>query len=147
MPAGSSTFPLTNRQSGGPATTPSAYSPRVHDHVAHPRNRGPVEDANGVGMDENPVCGDVMTVWIRVEDGVVNRTGFEVHGCAPSIAAGSAVTEMILNRTIDEVGGLQPGPIEQALGGLPPGKRHCAQLASRAVRRAVADYQARVQNR
>jgi nitrogen fixation NifU-like protein len=119
------------------------YSPNVREHVAHPRNMGEISNATGSGTEENPVCGDVMTVWIRVGDGIIRAAGLTVKGCLPSIAAGSVATESIIGRSVAEVDGLSPDDIDQALGGLPKVKRHCAFLAARAVRKAVADYRLR----
>jgi nitrogen fixation NifU-like protein len=117
------------------------YSPQLRDHLDHPRSYGRIEDADGVGHDENPVCGDVMTVWIRVRDGVIDQAGFEVKGCEPSIAAGSAAMDLINGGAITRAKGLTADEVDTGLGGLPPVKRHCSLLAARAVRDAVEDFE------
>jgi len=121
----------------------SPYSPQVRDHISRPRNLGPLDDANGIGHDENPVCGDVMTVWVRIRSGVVEAATFTARGCDPAIAAGSRVTEMIVGRKDHEAAALQPEDVADALGGLPPVKRHCAVLAVRSMRKAIADHRDR----
>ncbi len=115
------------------------YPPQLEDHLRKPRNVGPLEDATGRGFDENPVCGDVMTVWVKVEDGVVTEARFEARGCDPSIAAGSVATEMVAGRTVEQAEAITSEEIAAALGGLPTSKRHCGILASRAVRAAIRD--------
>lgn len=87
-----------------------------------------------------------MTVWIRVEEGCVREAAFEAQGCAPSIAAGSVLTELMRGRSVYEAREIRPGDIEEALGGLPPIKRHCALLASRAARLAVSNFESRESN-
>jgi len=116
------------------------YSSQIRDHLARPRNRGELADANGEGRDENPVCGDVMTIWIRVTGGRIADARFEVKGCDPSIAAGSEVTEMLKGMNADEVLRLREDDVNERLGGLPRSKRHCAALAVRAVNNAIEDY-------
>jgi nitrogen fixation protein NifU and related proteins len=96
-----------------------------------------------MGRDENPVCGDEMTVWIRVEKEIITEASFHVRGCEPAVAAGSAVTELITGGTLAEAGATTADKVISLLGGLPPVKRHCGFLAARAVQRAVADYQSR----
>jgi nitrogen fixation NifU-like protein len=121
----------------------SPYSPQVRDHILRPRNVGPLDDANGVGHDENPVCGDVMTVWVRIRNGLIEAATFTARGCDPAIASGSRVTEMIVGRRDYEAVAIAPEDVADALGGLPPVKRHCAVLAVRSMRKAIADHRDR----
>lgn len=121
----------------------SPYSPLVREHLRQPRNRGELSDPSGLGFDENPVCGDVMTVWIRVDDAVIREASFAVRGCDPSIAAGSVLTELVTALTLDEALEITPQAVMDALGGLPPVKRHCAFLAVRALRNALSNYRSR----
>ena len=114
------------------------YSPEIRDHIAHPRNRGEPEYADAVGTDENPVCGDVMTVWLHISEGVITGARFEARGCEPSIAAGSFLTEMVRGQTLEEAAMVQVDAIDTGLGGLPRAKRHAAALAVTALRNALA---------
>lgn len=122
----------------------SSYSAAVLDHLAHPRNRGKIDAANGVGRGENPVCGDAMTVWVRVEAGTVVSIGFEARGCEPTIAAGSVATELVKGKPVAEALALSRHEVETALGGLPRIKMHCAQLAAQVIHRALAEHATRM---
>ena len=106
-----------------------AYSEKVMDHFANPRNVGKLEDASGVGEVGNAKCGDIMKMYIRVEDGIITDVKFNTYGCASAIATSSMATEMIKGK-----------PVIEALDGLPPAKVHCSVLAEEAVKAAVADY-------
>ncbi|HZT96372.1 MAG TPA: iron-sulfur cluster assembly scaffold protein [Chloroflexota bacterium] len=117
----------------------TGYSPTLLDHFRSPRNRRSLQEFSGRGHDENPVCGDQMTIWIRIEAGVVAEAGFEAYGCEPSIAAGSMVTTMVSGMAVAEAADITPEAIAVALGGLPPVKRHASMLASRVLRAAIDD--------
>ena len=110
------------------------FSQQVLDHFQNPRNAGELADATAVVEQTNPVCGDVLRLAARVEDGRVAEARFKCSGCVPAMAAGSALTELIKNRRVEELGALTEGEVIQALGGLPPASRHAAQLAVEVVR-------------
>ena len=109
----------------------------------HPRNAGPMPDANAVGEDRNPVCGDRMRLMLRIEDGRIVRATFLTHGCGAAIATSSAATELLTGRRLDEAQRLSRDDFVAAVGGLPPSKVHCSVLAAGALRKALADYAAR----
>lgn len=123
--------------------TNEAYSAMVLDHFENPRNAGVLEDADGVGVRTNPVCGDTMRLMIRVTDGRIAESRWQTVGCPAAIATSSIATEMIAGRTLDEVAGLTREQIADAAGGLPRSKLHCSVLAADALRAAIADYRAR----
>jgi nitrogen fixation protein NifU and related proteins len=121
-------------------TMSGGYSPEVMDHFANPRNVGELEDADGVGNVGNPVCGDLMRMTIKVEDGVITDVKFKTFGCGAAIATSSMATEMIKGKTIEEALKLTNKAVADALGGLPPVKMHCSVLAEEAVQSAIDDY-------
>ena len=116
------------------------YSALVMDHFANPRNVGEIEDADGIGTVGNPVCGDIMRMYIKVKDGVIEDAKFKTFGCGAAIATSSIATEMIKGKTIEEALRLSNKAVAEALGGLPPVKMHCSVLAEEAVQAAVDDY-------
>ena len=116
------------------------YSALVMDHFANPRNVGEIEDADGIGTVGNPVCGDIMRMYIKVKDGVIEDVKFKTFGCGAAIATSSIATEMIKGKTIEEALRLSNKAVAEALGGLPPVKMHCSVLAEEAVQAAVDDY-------
>jgi nitrogen fixation protein NifU and related proteins len=116
------------------------YSPLVMDHFANPRNVGEIEDADGVGNVGNPVCGDLMRMTIKVNDGVITDVKFKTFGCGAAIATSSIATEMIKGKTIDEALTLTNKAVADALGGLPAVKMHCSVLAEEAVQSAIDDF-------
>ncbi len=116
------------------------YSEKVMDHFAHPRNVGELPDANGVGTVGNPVCGDIMKMYIKVDDDVITDVRFQTFGCGAAIATSSISTEMIKGKTIQEALQLTNRAVADALDGLPPVKMHCSLLAEEAVRSAIQDY-------
>ncbi len=121
----------------------TAYNQIVIDHLRHPRNMGEMENADGVGEAQNPVCGDTMRLFIKVEtDRVIDAT-FLTFGCGAAIASSSIATEMIKGKRIDEALMISDLAITEALGGLPPTKVHCSVLAEKAIHAAVFDYQKR----
>jgi nitrogen fixation NifU-like protein len=110
------------------------------DHLKHPRNKGEMENPDGVGEAQNPVCGDTMRLFIRVETDRIVDAKFLTFGCGAAIASSSVTTEMIKGKTIDEVLMISDRAIAEALGGLPPAKIHCSILAEGAIQAAVSDY-------
>lgn len=116
------------------------YSDKVMDHFQHPRNVGEIEDADGVGEIGNPVCGDIMKMYIKVSDGVITDAKFKTFGCGSAIATSSIATEMIKGHTIEEALKLSNKAVVEALDGLPTHKIHCSVLAEQAIKAAVADY-------
>lgn len=120
------------------------YTEKVMDHFSNPRNMGELEDANGVGMVGNAKCGDIMQMFIKVNDeGVIEDISFKTFGCGAAIATSSMATEMIKGKTVDEALKLSNAAVVEALEGLPPAKIHCSVLAEEAVKKAVEDYQLR----
>ncbi len=119
------------------------YSDKVMDHFNHPRNVGEIEDANGVGTVGNPVCGDIMRMYLKIEDGVIKDVKFKTFGCGSAIATSSMATEMIMGKTVDEALTLTNAAVAEALDGLPAHKMHCSVLAEEAVKAALADYYTR----
>lgn len=117
------------------------YSPEVMDHFANPRNVGVIEDADGVGTVGNPTCGDIMKMFIKVNNGVIEDIKFQTFGCGAAIATSSMATELIKGKTIEEALQLTNKAVAEALGGLPPVKMHCSVLAEEAVQAAIDDYQ------
>jgi nitrogen fixation protein NifU and related proteins len=116
------------------------YSEKVMDHFANPRNVGVIENPDGVGKEGNPVCGDLMEMFIKVQDGRIADIKFRTFGCGAAIATSSMATEMVKGKTLEEAAKLSKAQIAEALGGLPPVKMHCSNLASDALRSAIIDY-------
>ncbi len=122
----------------------SQYSSKVMEHFLNPRNVGMIEDANGVGTVGNPVCGDVMRLYIKIEDNKIVDAKFQTFGCGAAIATSSMLTEMIKGKTIDEALKVTNKVIAEALGGLPKVKMHCSVLSEQALKSALADYYKRI---
>ncbi|MCL2487535.1 MAG: Fe-S cluster assembly scaffold protein NifU [Oscillospiraceae bacterium] len=120
------------------------YSPEVMDHFINPRNVGELADANGIGEIGNAKCGDIMKMYIRVENGVIADVRFKTFGCGSAIASSSVATEMIKGKTIEQALALSNREVIEALGGLPAHKIHCSVLAEQSIRAAVADYYKRL---
>ena len=116
------------------------YSEKVMDHFQNPRNVGKMEDADGVGEVGNAKCGDIMKMYIKVDDGVITDVKFNTFGCGSAIATSSMATEMIKGKTIEEALTLSNKAVVEALDGLPANKIHCSVLAEQAVKAAVKDY-------
>ena len=116
------------------------YSEKVMDHFQNPRNVGKLEDADGVGEVGNAKCGDIMKMYIKVQDNVITDVKFNTFGCGSAIATSSMATEMIKGKTLDEALTLSNKAVVEALDGLPANKIHCSVLAEEAVRAAVQDY-------
>ena len=118
----------------------TGYSTKVMEHFASPHNVGEMPDADGIGKVGNPVCGDIMNMYIKVEDNVITDVKFKTFGCGAAIATSSMATDLIKGKTIDEALALTNDAVAEALGGLPKVKMHCSVLAEQAVRSAVDDY-------
>lgn len=117
-----------------------AYSEKVMDHFLHPRNVGELADANGIGNVGNPVCGDILRLYIKVKDGVITDASFKTFGCGAAIATSSMVTELVKGKSIDEALRISNKAVAEALGGLPKIKMHCSVLAEEALKAAIEDY-------
>jgi nitrogen fixation NifU-like protein len=116
------------------------YNPIVIDHFKHPRNLGEMENPDGMGEAKNPVCGDTMRLYIKVESGRIVDVKFLTFGCGAAIASSSLATEMIKGKRVEEALQIKDEDIMNALGGLPPAKVHCSVLAEMAIQAAVEDY-------
>ncbi len=116
------------------------YTDKVMDHFANPRNMGEIENADGVGEVGNAKCGDIMKMFLKIENGVITDCKFKTYGCASAIATSSIATEMIKGHKIEEAVALSNKAVVEALGGLPAHKIHCSVLAEQAIKAALADY-------
>ena len=116
------------------------YSDKVMDHFQNPRNVGKMDDADGIGEVGNAKCGDIMRMYIKVEDGVITDCKFNTFGCGSAIATSSMATELIKGKPVEEALELSNQAVVEAIDGLPPQKIHCSVLAEEAVRAAVKDY-------
>ncbi|MBQ7322722.1 MAG: Fe-S cluster assembly scaffold protein NifU [Clostridia bacterium] len=116
------------------------YSEKVMDHFRNPRNVGKLDNADGVGEVGNAKCGDIMKIFLKIEEGIITDVKFNTFGCGSAIAASSMATEMIKGRSVEDALTLSNRAVVEALDGLPPHKIHCSVLAEEAVRAAVKDY-------
>jgi nitrogen fixation NifU-like protein len=119
------------------------YSEKVMEHFRNPRNVGEIENPDGVGKVGNPVCGDIMELYIKVDGGIITDAKFKTFGCGAAIATSSMVTELVKNKTIEDALKISNRAVAEALGGLPPIKMHCSVLAEEALKRALDDYRMR----
>ena len=119
------------------------YSEKVKEHFRNPRNVGEIENPDGVGKVGNPVCGDIMELYISVQEGLITDAKFKTFGCGAAIATSSMVTEMVKNKTIEEALKISNRAVAEALDGLPPIKMHCSVLAEEALKNAIDDYMTR----
>ena len=119
------------------------YSDKVFDHFRNPRNVGVIENADGVGEVGNTVCGDIMKMYIKIDDGRISDVKFETFGCGSAIASSSMATEMIKGKPLDEAMKLTNKAVAEALDGLPAHKLHCSVLAEEAIQAALIDYYTR----
>jgi nitrogen fixation NifU-like protein len=119
------------------------YSEKVMDHFMNPRNVGEMADADGVGMEGNPTCGDAMQLFIKVQDDRIVDAKFRTFGCGAAIAVSSMITEMVKGKTLDEALTISKEAVASELGGLPPQKMHCSNLGADALRKAIEDYRSR----
>ncbi|MEW6082794.1 MAG: Fe-S cluster assembly scaffold protein NifU [Bacillota bacterium] len=120
------------------------YNEKVMDHFCNPRNVGEMEDADGVGQVGNPVCGDVLRLAIKVKDGRIEEARFMTFGCGAAIATSSVLTEMVKGMSLEEAMEVTNRMVAGALGGLPPVKMHCSNLAADALQKAIEDYKGRL---
>ena len=116
------------------------YSDKVMDHFLHPRNVGVIEDANAVGEVGNAKCGDIMKMYLKIEDGIVEDVKFETFGCGSAIASSSMATELIKGKPVEDAMKLTNKAVAEALDGLPDYKMHCSVLAEEAIQSALEDY-------
>jgi len=119
------------------------YTEKVMEHFKNPRNLGQMKDADGVGEVGNPNCGDIMTVYIKVKDNRIADISFQTFGCVAAVATSSMVTELAKGKTLDEAMKLTRADVAESLGGLPPIKMHCSNLAADALHAAIQDYRAK----
>ncbi len=116
------------------------YSEKVMDHFLHPRNVGEIKDADGVGTVGNPVCGDVMTIYIKVKDNIIVAIKFKTFGCGAAIAVASMVSEMAKGKSLEEAMKITNTLVADELDGLPPIKLHCSNLGADALHKAIENY-------
>ena len=116
------------------------YSEKVMDHFMHPRNVGTIENADGVGEVGNAKCGDIMKIYLKIENDIIKAVKFETFGCGSAIASSSMATEMIKGKSIHEALDLTNKAVAEALDGLPAHKMHCSVLAEEAIKKALTDY-------
>jgi nitrogen fixation NifU-like protein len=119
------------------------YSDKVMDHFMNPRNVGEIEDPDGYGKVGNPVCGDLMEMYIKVENGVITDIKFKTFGCGSAIATSSMVTEMARGMNVDDAMKITRDDVANELDGLPPQKMHCSNLAADALQEAIKDYKSK----
>jgi nitrogen fixation NifU-like protein len=117
------------------------YTDQVMDHFSNPRNVGSIEQADGVGTVGNAKCGDIMQIFLKVEDNIIRDVKFKTFGCGAAIATSSMATEMVKGKSIEEALKVTNRAVMDALGGLPPAKVHCSLLAEEAIQAAIVDYQ------
>ena len=119
------------------------YSEKVMDHFANPRNVGEIEDADGVGSEGNPVCGDMMEFYIKVDDGLLTDVKYKTFGCGAAIACSSMVSEMAKGKTLEEAKKITNADVAAELEGLPKNKLHCSNLGADALHKAIEDYESK----
>lgn len=119
------------------------YSQKVMEHFMNPHNMGDMPDADGVGTVGNPVCGDVMKIFLKIEDGRIVDARFKTFGCGAAIATSSMVTDLVKGKTIEEALAVTNRTVAEALDGLPPIKMHCSVLAEESIQAALEDYRSR----
>jgi nitrogen fixation NifU-like protein len=116
------------------------YSEKVMDHFSNPRNVGEIEDANAVGTVGNAKCGDIMKIYMKIENDIIKDVKFKTFGCGAAVATSSMATELVIGKTVDEALQLTNKAVVEALDGLPPAKLHCSVLAEEAIKAAIQDY-------
>jgi len=116
------------------------YSKKVMDHFMHPRNVGVIENPDGYGKVGNPVCGDLMEIFLRIKDGIIEDIKFKTFGCGSAIATSSMVTELAKGKHVDDAIKITRDDVATELDGLPPQKMHCSNLAADALKAAIEDY-------
>ena len=120
------------------------YTEKVMDHFSNPRNVGEIPDANGIGEVGNAKCGDIMRIYLKVKDNVIEDVKFKTFGCGAAIATSSMVTEMVIGKTLEDALEISNQAVAEALGGLPPAKMHCSNLAADALHEAIKDYMSKL---
>lgn len=116
------------------------YTQKVLDHFKNPHNQGSIKDADAVGQEGNPVCGDVIKVYLKIEDNIIKDIKFETLGCAAAIAVSSASTDLVIGKTLEEALEMTKDDVIDDLGGLPPAKIHCSMLGIDALHKAIKEY-------
>lgn len=116
------------------------YSEKVMDHFEHPRNVGEIEDADGIGTVGNPKCGDIMKMYLKIENDIITDVKFKTFGCGAAVATSSMATELVKGKSVEEALRLTNQAVIEALDGLPPVKVHCSVLAEEAIKAALDDY-------
>ena len=119
------------------------YSEKVMDHFNNPRNVGEIKNADGIGEVGNPVCGDIMKIYIKVKDNKITDCKFRTFGCGAAIATSSMITEMVKGKQVDDALKISNKAVAEALGGLPPVKMHCSNLAADGLAKAIEDYKSK----
>ena len=119
------------------------YSEKVMDHFSNPRNVGEINDADGVGQVGNPKCGDIMKMYLKIEDNIIVDAKFKTFGCGAAVATSSMATELVKGKTVEEALKITNQAVAEALDGLRPVKMHCSTLAEDAIRAAIEEYQRR----
>ncbi|HBC45873.1 MAG TPA: Fe-S cluster assembly scaffold protein NifU [candidate division Zixibacteria bacterium] len=122
---------------------PFPYSDLVMDHFANPRNMGEIADASAVGDVGNPTCGDMMRLYLKIENGIIVDAKFKTFGCGAAIASSSILTEMLIGKKVEDAMKISNEAVAEALGGLPPVKIHCSVMAEEAVKAALDDFEKR----
>jgi nitrogen fixation NifU-like protein len=135
-------MPNTSKRAKEASNMP-VYSQKVMEHFMHPRNVGEIEDADGVGEVGNPVCGDMMTFYIKVKDNRLADIKFKTFGCGAAIAVSSIVSEMAMGKTLEEALKITPKSVADELEGLPKQKFHCSNLGAQALQEAIQDYRSK----
>lgn len=120
--------------------TQQEYSQKVMDHFQNPKNMGEIEDADAVGEAGNPVCGDMMIIYLKIDDNKISEIKFKTFGCAAAIATSSMITEMAEGKSLKEAYNISRDDVAEELGGLPEVKMHCSNLAADALKEAIKDY-------
>ena len=116
------------------------YSEKVMDHFTNPRNVGVIENADGIGQVGNPKCGDIMKMYLKIENNIIVDAKFKTFGCGAAVATSSMATELVVGKTVDEALSITNKAVAEALDGLPPVKMHCSNLAEEAIKSAIDDY-------
>ena len=119
------------------------YSPLVMEHFANPRNMGEIDDPSAIGNVGNPTCGDMMRLYLKIENGIIVDAKFKTFGCGAAIASSSILTEMLIGKKVEDALKISNQAVAEALGGLPPVKIHCSVMAEEAVKAALQDFEER----